>query len=89
MKPVTPVLEGVDLPVTVYAETQPEYQNFPLFKYPDGDVLSRWKLTLRERLTVLFTGNIYLFVSTFHHPLQPVMLQTNKPDMHDEKGEPQ
>lgn len=81
MKPVTPILPGIDLPISIYAETQPEYQNFPLFKYPDGDVLSRWRLTWKERIKILFTGNVYLYVSTFNRSLQPIMLQVDKPKM--------
>ena len=81
MRPVLPIIPGESLPTTVYAENQPEYKPLPVFKDSDGAVLSRWKLSWHERLRVLFSGNIYLWVLTFNRPLQPVMLQTEKPRM--------
>ena len=81
MRPVLPIIQGENLPTIIYAENQPEYKPLPVFKDSDGAVLSRWKLSWRERLRVLFSGNIYLWVLTFNRPLQPVMLQTEKPRM--------
>ena len=81
MRPVLPIIPGESLPTTVYAQNQPEYKSLPVFKDTDGAVLSRWKLSWRERLRVLFKGDIYLWMLTFNRPLQPVMLQTKKPRM--------
>jgi len=81
MKPISPIMPNATLPETVYAKDQPEYQPLPVFKYDDGTVLSRWKLSWRERLRVLLSGDVYLFVSTFNRPLQPVMLQVEPPKM--------
>lgn len=81
MKPVSPVLPGSDLPETVYAKDQPEYTPLPVFRQEDGTVLSRWRLTWRERLQIAFSGNMYLLVMTFNQPLQPVLLQTEKPKL--------
>ena len=77
MKPVSPVIgniEGVKI-----AENQPEYNTLPAIITSNGEVISRWKLTLRERLIVLFKGNIFLCVSTFGGPVQPVDLQVTEP----------
>lgn len=79
MKPVTPVVPGYNLPVTTYAKDQPEYIPLPVFLDSDGTVTSRWRMSLRERLRVLVSGDIYLMVMTFHKPLQPVMLTTKRP----------
>jgi hypothetical protein len=79
MKPISPVIPGIELPETVYAKDQPEYQPLPAHRSPDGTVLTRWKLSWRERLTILFRGDLYLFVSTYNKPLQPLMLQVEKP----------
>ena len=84
MKPVSPIIPGVKLPETVYAKDQPEYQPLPVFKIDDGTVLSRWKLSWRERLRALFQGDVYLFVCTFNAPLQPVMLQVERPQTAEE-----
>ena len=47
MKPVVPVIPGVEVPVTEFAKDQPEYMTLPL--WVDGDrVISRWRLTWRE-----------------------------------------
>lgn len=79
MKPVSPVIPGVELPEITYAKDQPEYQPLPAHRSPDGTVLTRWKLSFRERLSVLLRGDLYLFVSTYNQPLQPLMLQVEKP----------
>ena len=81
MKPVSPIIPGVKLPETVYAKDQPEYQPLPAHKSDDGTVLTRWKLSFKERLKVLFYGDVYLWLSTFNKPLQPVMLQVEKPEV--------
>jgi hypothetical protein len=81
MKPVSPVVPGHYLPEVVYAKNQRPYLPLPVHKALDGVVLSRWKLTLKERLSVLVRGDVYLWVSTMNDPLQPVMLQVEKPLM--------
>lgn len=52
------------------AENQPEYQPLPACQYGDR-LFSCWKLTLRERLKLLFTGRLWLLVLNFRQPLQP------------------
>lgn len=81
MKPVIPIIPGVELQETVYARDQPEYQPLPVFKHDDGTTLSRWHMSWRERLMVLFRGDVYLWISTFNKPLQPVMLQIEPPEV--------
>jgi hypothetical protein len=80
MKPTSPVVPGMNLSEVVYAKYQSQYQPLPVHKAPDGMVLSRWKLSFTERLTVLFFGDIYLWSQTFNEPMQPVMLQVERPD---------
>ena len=63
----------------VFAEHQPEYIPLPVHKTEDGIVISCWKLTLKERLKVLFCGNIWLSVMTFNHSLQPLDLSVDSP----------
>lgn len=79
MRPVSPIIPGVELTETVYAANQPEYHPLPVFKNDDGTVLSRWHLSFWERVRVLLNGDVYLWVSTFNKPLQPVMMQVNAP----------
>lgn len=76
MQPISPSMrdDGVPLPEIVYAKDQPEYIPLPVVKERNGTVTSRWKLTWKERLSVLFGGSIYLQIATFNRPLQPVRL---------------
>ncbi len=81
MQPVSPTIPGHDLPETIIAKDQEEYDDLPAYRYDDkeGTVLVRWRLSWRERLSVLLTGDIYMFMFTFYKPVQPVMLQTERP----------
>ena len=83
MKPVTPVIPGRTLPITEFAKYQQEYISLPSYRAPgdEGLVTSRWKLSWRERIRVLLTGNLWLQVMTFRHPLQPVKLSTTPPEI--------
>jgi hypothetical protein len=79
MKPVSPVIKGFD--EVVYAKNQPEYRPLPAIKCADGTVISRWRLTWRERLRVLFKGNLYLQQLTFNAPLQPQLPSVDEPKL--------
>jgi hypothetical protein len=63
----------------VYAEDQPEYQPLPVYKRFDGELTCCWKLSLWERIKVLFTGRMWLDVLTFNQALQPLRLTVGKP----------
>jgi hypothetical protein len=84
MKPVSPVIPTADLPETVIAENQPEYENLPAIQCGKGIILTRWKLTDEEIEIVKETGDIYLFMWTFGKPVMPIALQVEKPEI----GEP-
>lgn len=62
----------------VFAEDQPEYNPLPAISFPGPErcVTTRWQLTWRERLRVLFGSGIYLSLLTFNQPLQPMKLGT-------------
>ncbi|MCI0624841.1 MAG: hypothetical protein L0387_24915 [Acidobacteria bacterium] len=79
MRSVSPVLPG--LPQVIYAENQHEYLPLPAYRSVDGVVVTRWRLSLVERLRVLIRGDIYLSVLTFNQPLQPVKIETEPPDV--------
>jgi hypothetical protein len=79
MKPQEPIVPGHDLPVTNFAESQDEYQTLPAFRLDDGTVLTRWRLTWKERFTIFLRGDLYLFMLTFNKPLQPISLQVERP----------
>ncbi len=83
MKPVSPVLLGAKLPETTFAKHQSQYNDLPALRFDDreGTVLTRWKMTWRERFRALFVGDMYLKILTFGSPLQPVLLQVKQPEL--------
>ena len=58
----------------VFAADQPEYNPLPVWRKPQGQVVSRWRLTWRERLAALVGRPLYVEVLTFNNPLQPIFL---------------
>ena len=78
MKPVE--FPGVNV---VFAKDQPEYQPLPAFKAdtPEGEVVTCWKLSFRERLRVLFKGEIWLCLMSFNKPLTPSFMTTEKSEI--------
>jgi hypothetical protein len=81
MQPVSPVLpdicyfEGKEI---VIAKDQPQYTPLPAI-IAKPYVFTRWRLSWRERLRILFSGNLWLVLMTFGKPLQPVRLETQSP----------
>ena len=67
-----------------YAKDQPEYQPLPGFYAKDsaqGEFVTCWKLSFRERLRILFTGRMWACLLTFHQPLTPSLFTTKKSDI--------
>lgn len=64
-----------------YAANQAEYQPLSTWRKPDGAVISRWRLTWRERLRVLLGGDLYVEVLTFGGPLQPIFMTFAEEEM--------
>ena len=66
-----------------FAKDQPEYNQLPAFKNKskEGEVISCWKLSRKERLRVLFLGKIWLSLMSFNKPLTPSHMTTRKSDV--------
>jgi hypothetical protein len=77
MKPVSPVVKGIK--EVLIAKDQPEYVPLPAIVGKNGMVISRWRMSIAERIKALFTGSIYVHVLTFNHPLQPQLLSVDAP----------
>jgi len=60
------------------AKDQPEYSPLPMFRN-ESEVISCWKMTLRERLKVLFTGNVWLHLQMGDRAITPSLLQVDYP----------
>ena len=80
MQPISPIFPSIpEAEELVFAKNQPQYKQFPAFRYPNGLVVTRWKFSLIERIKFLFSGNLWLSIQTFNNPLQPVKLQLDEP----------
>ena len=64
-----------------YAENQPEYLPLPAFKDEQGVIISCWKLSFKERLIILFKGELWLSLMSFNKPLTPSFMSVKKSDM--------
>jgi len=63
---------------TVWARDQPPYH--PLPAYTDNQqTISCWRLTYKERLSVLIFGKLWLRQMNFGKPLQPQELMIKNP----------
>lgn len=78
MKPITFPEHNV-----IYAKDQPEYIPLPVFKSdtPQGECVSCWSLSFRERIKILFTGKIWVSLMTFNKPLTPSFFTTKKSEV--------
>lgn len=68
-------------PEVVWAKNQPEYIPLPSVVSPDGRVITRWRLTWRERFQLLLHGEFYHQQLTFGHPLQPIKMTIEAPEL--------
>ncbi len=78
MKATSPVLPNVTITGTkevVLAKDQPEYLPLPALPVTYGDgtksIITRYRLNWKERVRLLFSGNLWLEQITFGLPLQP------------------
>jgi hypothetical protein len=71
-----PVIDGLESKEVVYAKDQPEYIPLRTLKSdgPMGAVISRWTLTQEQRIAVVNGADIFLELSTFGNPLQPIRM---------------
>lgn len=77
MEPQSPVIKGFD--EVVFAKDQPQYRPLPAIVCKDGTVITRWRLSIRERIKVLFSGSMYFAQLTFGDNLQPQLPSVDKP----------
>lgn len=81
MKAESPVLTAELQPQeVVYAKNQPEYDPLPVLRGRTGIVMSRWRLTDRERALIAAGADILLSVWTHGGPLQPLYIEVAECD---------
>lgn len=66
----------------VIAENQPEYLPMGAYVHDDQVITCCWKLSFSERLSILFSGQIWHSIWTSGKSLQPQRLDTWKPTMY-------
>lgn len=68
----------------VFAKYQPEYQPLPALRLdtPTGEVISCWKLSIKERIKIVFTGRVWLSLRSFNKPLTPSYLAVNRKEVY-------
>lgn len=80
MKPISPVVRGAEAFEVTFAKNQHPYLPLPAVPTDDGNrYITRWRMTWRERIKALVYGDVYLWISTFGRPLQPVALTVERP----------
>lgn len=71
-----PVVDGLEEHEVVFAKDQPEY--IPLRTLVSKDnrtrVMSRWTLTPEQRKAIAEGADVFLILSTFGNPLQPIQM---------------
>ena len=67
----------------VFAEDQPQYQNLPAFQEEggNGNVISCWEFTFRERVKILFGANFWVSLMMFGKPLTPSFFTVKKSEV--------
>jgi hypothetical protein len=75
-------MPGSEAIEVVYAKDQPDYNPLPAvyLDTPSRPVLSRWRLTHDERVSVAAGADIVLTLLSFGQPLTPSHLQVCMPD---------
>lgn len=68
---------------STFAEDQPGVNPLPAFRNPSpqGEVVSCWELTDEEKQRVQETGEIWVVVTTFNQPLQPMYLAAKREEV--------
>lgn len=64
----------------VIAKDQPEYLPLPALVFPDGRVMTEWKLSEDERGRLIAGEHLRLWIWMFGNPLQPIALEVTSED---------
>jgi hypothetical protein len=81
MKPQSPVAYDPEtrwgVSEITFAKDQPQYIPLPALRFQDGLVVTRWKMSWKERIQILFGSSVYLGLLTYNRPLQPIRISTS------------
>lgn len=67
----------------IFAKDQPEYLPLPALRIdsPQGEVISCWQMSFKERMKVLLTGKVWLSLASFNKPLTPSYMSINRKEV--------
>ena len=67
----------------IFAKDQPEYHPLPALKLntSEGEVISCWQMSFKERMKVLLTGKVWLSLMSFNKPLTPSYMSVNRDEV--------
>jgi len=79
MKPVKFKHQNIE-----FAKDQDEHNTLPALRLdtPQGEVISCWKMSLKERIKILFFGRVWLSLMSFNKPLTPSYMSVNRQDVY-------
>jgi hypothetical protein len=74
-----PVVDGLESQEVVYAADQPQYIPLRTLRADGnmGALISRWTLTAEQRQAIAAGADIFLELSTFGDPLQPIRMSVS------------
>jgi hypothetical protein len=84
MQAISPVVPGYEEHEVVYGKNQPQYMQLPTLAFSDEvgvGLITRWRLTWRERWRLLFRGDLFVHIRTFGNALQPILPTTDAPEI--------
>lgn len=71
----------------IFGIGQKQYKQLPAYKNDDGNVVTCWKLTWKERFKIFFSGRMYIQQLTFNTLIQPILPSIETPlEFEDEKS---
>lgn len=76
-------MRGTNFPEETHTLRAPEgmedkVYDLPIWRHPEGGfIISKWKMTWRERLACLFKGHVWFHVWADTHP--PISIETSFP----------
>lgn len=79
MKPVKFKHQNIE-----FAKDQDEYNTLPALRLdtPQGEVISCWRMSFKERIKILFFGRVWLSLMSFNKPLTPSYMSVYRSDVY-------
>lgn len=69
----------------IAGDGQKEYVPLPILRFgndPEGQIVSCWKLSFKEKVKILFTGKMWLSMFTYQSDLQPSLMSVHRKAMY-------